>query len=393
MMADEIGVGLIGTKFMGRAHSNAYRQVSAFFPDVALRPSLQVICGRDVAATQTAAKHLGWREAETDWRKVVARPDVGLVDVSTPGSSHAEIAIAAAQHGKHVFCEKPLANSVQEARRMVDAVRRAGVVGMVNFNYRRVPAVQLARQLIESGRLGQIYHWRAVYLQDWLMDPAFPMVWRLRKEEAGSGALGDLGAHLVDIARLLVGEITAVSALTTTFIKERPFTAPSSGSFGGEAARAAAMAPMGEVTVDDAALFLARFDNGVLGSFEVSRSAKGRRNHNRFEINGTHGSLVFDMERMNELSVLLDDDLADTQGFRTVLVTEPTHPYMHAWWPAGHLIGYEHTITHTVYDLLNGIATGTTPAPTFEDGLRCQAVLEAVDQSAATHQWVEPASE
>jgi predicted dehydrogenase len=391
MMTQEIGVGLIGTKFMGRAHSNAYRQVSSFFPDVALRPIPRVICGRDLAATQATAEQFGWSEAETDWRRVIARPDVGLVDVSTPGNTHAEIAIAAAEHGKHVFCEKPLANSLDEARRMVEAVRRAGVVGMVDFNYRFVPAVQLARALIGSGRLGRIYHWRAVYLQDWVMDPAFPLLWRLRKEEAGSGALGDLGAHVIDLARVLVGEITAVSALTTTFITERPLVAHDAGALSGAAVRAGSSVPMGQVTVDDAALFLARFESGALGSFEVSRFAKGRRNHNRFEINGSRGSLVFDMERMNELNVLLDDDPAEAQGFRTVLVTEPIHPFMRAWWPAGHLIGYEHSFTHAVYELLNGIAAGVAPAPTFEDGLRCQAVLEAIDQSAATGQWVEPA--
>src|SRR5579883_3279890 len=246
---ETIRVGLIGYQFMGRAHSNAFRQVSAFFPDVALHPIMQVICGRNAQALATAATQLGWSETETDWSRVVARPDIALIDIATPGSSHCSIALAAAEQGKHLFCEKPLANTLAEARQMVRAVRQAGVVGMVNFNYRRVPAVQLAKRLIDEGRLGTIYHWRAMYLQDWVMDPTFPLVWRLRRDEAGSGALGDMGAHIIDLARMLVGEITSVSGLTTTFIKRRPLQ----NSPG-----------LGEVTVDDAALFLARFASGAV---------------------------------------------------------------------------------------------------------------------------------
>src|SRR5262245_12356330 len=265
-MANTIGVGLVGYKFMGRAHSNAYRQVATFFPDVALKPELTVVGGRDAAAVQDFATQFGWHSIETDWRKLVARDDVGVVDVSTPGDSHASIAIAAAEHGKHVFCEKPLANTLAEARQMLAAVRKASVVGMVNFNSRRVPAVQLAKQLIDSGRIGKIYHWRAVYLQDWIMDPNFPLVWRLNKDTAGSGTLGDLGAHIVDLARMLVGEITAITGLTETFIKQRPVLGATTGGLG-----AAGGEQMGEVTVDDAALFLARFANGAVGTFEVTR--------------------------------------------------------------------------------------------------------------------------
>lgn len=269
---------------------------------------------------------------------------------------------------------------------MVEAVQRAGVVGMVNFNYRRVPAVQLAQRLIADGRLGTIYHWRAVYLQDWIMDPNFPLVWRLQKDQAGSGTLGDLGAHIVDLARMLVGEITAVTGLTETFIKRRPLEASSDSALGATAGEG-----MGEVTVDDAALFLARFASGAVGSFEVTRFAKGRANYNSFEINGSKGSLRFNLERMNELEVLLEDDQPDVAGFRTVLVSNgAVHPYWSAWWPAGHIIGWEHTFTHGVYDLLNGIAAGSSPAATFEDGLRCQAVLDAVERSAGSKQWVEP---
>lgn len=385
-MTDTINVGLVGYKFMGKAHSNAYRQVAHFFPDLALKPVMKALCGRDAAGVSAAAAQLGWQESETDWRALIARPDIGLVDISTPGDSHALIAIAAAQAGKHIFCEKPLANTLAEARQMQAAVQQAGVVGMVNFNYRRVPAVQLAKQLIDSGRLGTIYHWRAVYLQDWIMDPNFPLVWRLQKDAAGAGTLGDLGAHIIDLARMLVGEISTVSGLTETFIKQRPLEGSSNSGLG-----ATAGAGMGEVTVDDAALFLARFANGALGTFEVTRFAKGRANYNSFEINGSKGSLRFNLERMNELEVLFADDQADVNGFRNILVgNSGEHPYMSAWWPAGHIIGWEHTFTHGVYDLLNGIAAGRSPAASFEDGVRCQAVLDAVEKSAGSKQWVEP---
>jgi predicted dehydrogenase len=385
-MTETINVGLVGYKFMGKSHSNAYRQVAHFFPDVAVKPVLKVLGGRDPEGVRAAADQFGWEEIETDWQKLVARPDIGLIDISTPGDSHAPIAVAAAENGKHIFCEKPLANTLAEARQMRDAVAKAGVVGMVNFNYRRVPAVQLAKRLITDGRLGQIYHWRAVYLQDWIMDPNFPLVWRLQKDVAGAGTLGDLGAHSIDLARMLVGEISSVTGLTETFIKQRPVLAGTTGGLG-----AAGGAAMGEVTVDDAALFLTRFENGAVGTFEVTRFAKGRANYNSFEINGSKGSLRFNLERMNELEVLLEDEQTDIAGFRSVLVTNGgAHPYLNAWWPAGHIIGWEHTFTHGVYDLLNGIAANTSPEPTFEDGLRCQAVLEAVEKSAGSKQWVEP---
>lgn len=385
-MSKSIGVGMVGYKFMGRAHSNAYRQVASFFPDVALKPELTAVCGRDAAAVGEFAQQFGWKGVETDWRNLVRRDDIGLIDVSTPGDTHAPIAIAAAQNGKHVFCEKPLANTLDEARQMLKAVEEAGVVGMVNFNYRRVPAVQLAKKLIDEGRIGKIYHWRAVYLQDWIMDPNFPLVWRLNKDAAGSGTLGDLGAHIVDLARMLVGEITEISGLTETFIKQRPILESAGSSLD-----ATAGTEMGEVTVDDAALFLTRFDNGAVGSFEVTRFANGRANYNCFEINGSKGSIVFNLERLNELNVLFSDDDGDVKGFRNILVTDGgNHPYVGAWWPAGHIIGWEHTFTHGVYDLLNGIAAGTSPNATFEDGLRCQAVLDAVERSAGSRTWVEP---
>lgn len=385
-MAGTIGVGLVGYKFMGKSHSNAYRQVAHFFPDVALQPEMKALCGRDEAGVKAAAAQFGWQGYETDWHKLVARADIGLVDVSTPGDSHAAISIEAANNGKHVFCEKPLANTLDEARQMLAAVERNHVVGMVNFNYRRVPAVQLAKRLIDDGRIGNVYHWRAVYLQDWIMNPNFPLVWRLQKDQAGAGALGDLGAHIVDLARMLLGEITDVTGLLTTFIKQRPMLAGTTGGLGAAGGQA-----MGAVTVDDAALFLAQFANGAVGSFEVTRFAKGRANYNSFEINGSKGSIVFNLERMNELNVLFDDDASDVKGFRTILVTDGgAHPYLSAWWPSGHIIGWEHTFTHGVYDLLNGIAAGQAPAPTFEDGVRCQAILDAVERSAGSRQWVTP---
>jgi predicted dehydrogenase len=372
----EIGVGLVGYKFMGRAHSNAYRQVARFF-DLELSPRMRAICGRDEASVKDAANSLGWDSYETDYERLLERDDIGLVDVATPGNTHHEMAIAALEAGKHVLCEKPLANTLEESREMLDASRRAGTVNMVCFNYRRAPAVQLAKQLIEEGRLGEIRHWRAAYLQDFILDPELPLIWRFRRDVAGSGALGDIGAHIIDLAHFLVGPIAEVVGATETFIKERPLEGPGGGT--------------GEVTVDDAAAFLARFENGAMGTFEATRLAPGRRNHNSFEINGSRGSLAFDLERMNELSVYFEDDAPDVKGFRTVLVTEPDHPFMGAWWPPGHIIGYEHTFVHTIKDLLEGIAAGKSPAPSFDDGYRCQAVLDAVERSVESRSWTEPA--
>ncbi|HEX6941144.1 MAG TPA: Gfo/Idh/MocA family oxidoreductase [Longimicrobiales bacterium] len=370
----EVNIALIGTAFMGRAHSNAWRQVSAFFsPRVA--PRLKVLCGRSREPREALARRFGWEETAADWRDVVARPDVDIVDICTPGDTHAEIAIAAAEAGKVVFCEKPLANTVAEAEAMLDAVRRAGVLHMVCHNYRRAPAVALAKRLIDEGRLGTIRHWRGVYLQDWIVDPEFPLVWRLQKERAGSGALGDIASHSIDLARYLVGEITEVAGALETFVKERPLPEDP--------------ARRGPVTVDDAAIALVRFANGALGTIEATRMAPGRKNHNRFEVNGSRGSLAFDLERMNELELYLEDDDAGARGFRTIQVTEPgAHPYIDAWWPPGHIIGYEHTFTHTVYALLEAIADGRTPEPSFEDGLRNQRVLAAIEQAAETRRWV-----
>jgi predicted dehydrogenase len=374
----EIGVGLVGYRFMGRVHSNAYRQVVRFF-GVDPTPRLRALCGRNERAVRAAAASLGWEDYETDYARMLEREDVGLVDISSSGETHHEFALAALEAGKHVLCEKPLANTLSEAREMVEAAERSGTVSMVCHNYRRVPAVQLAKRLLDEGRLGKIRHWRAVYLQDWLLDPNAPMSWRLRKETGGAGPLADLGSHLVDLAHFLVGPVTEVIGTAETFIKERPLE----GRDGEEG-------EMDWVTVNDAAAFLARFENGAIGTFETSPMIPGRKAKESFEINGSEGSLVFDLERMNELRVYFEEDPPEASGFRTVLVTEPEHPYMEGWWPPGHIVGYEHTFVHTVKDLLDGIKTGVAPSPTFEDGYRCQAVLDAVERSLGNREWTSP---
>lgn len=382
-MPRQVRVGMVGYKFMGKAHSHAYYDVARFF-DLQAEPVMTAICGRDEAGVAAAAARMGWQGHETDWRKLVTRPDIDLVDVCTPNNLHAEIAIAAAAAGKHVLCEKPLALSLDQARRMKAAVERAGVVHMICHNYRFAPAVQFARQLIASGELGEIYHIRAQYLQDWIMDPAFPLVWRLQRDVAGSGTHGDLSAHIIDLARFLVGEFESVSGLLHTFIKERPLDTSGEGAWGASAGTARRM---GEVTVDDAALFLARFRNGALGVFEASRFAGGNRNGNRFEINGSKGSLRWDLENMNNLQVYFHADRVGQQGFRTINCTEAVHPYAGNWWPPAHIIGYEHTFVHLVSALMDGIATGRSPAPNFDDGVANQAVLEAVSASSTSGRW------
>jgi predicted dehydrogenase len=372
-------VGMVGYAFMGAAHSQAWRTAGRFF-DLPLEPDLAVLCGRDEGAARSAAAKLGWRSVETDWKELIKRDDVDLVDVCTPGDTHAEIAIAALDAGKHVLCEKPLANTVDEARAMVAAAERArarGVRSTVGFNYRRVPAVALAKRLVEQGRIGEVRHVRGTYLQDWIIDPEFPLVWRLQKDKAGSGALGDIGAHVVDMAQFVVGDrLAGVSALTETFITERPLPTASSGL------SAAGSSDRGAVTVDDAALFIGRFGGGAVANFEATRFATGRKNALRLEVNGSRGSLAFDFEAMNELSFFDGTEDPETAGFRRILVTEPTHPYAGAWWPPGHGLGYEHTFTHEVADLLRDLAAGTDPTPSFADGLQVQLVLDAVARSA-----------
>ena len=377
-----INVGLIGYKFMGKAHSAAYRDVIHYFKPK-LKPVMKVICGRNEKGVKQAAEEFGWEKYETSWQKVVEREDIQLLDICTPNSTHYDIAVQGAKAGKHLFCEKPLAMNLQQAKGMYEEAEKARVKHMVCFNYRKVPAVILTKRLIDEGYLGNIYHFRATYLQDWTMDPNFPLVWRHRKEYAGSGAHGDMNAHLIDLARYLVGEIGSVVGMSETFIKKRPIVQRE------EDLSAERREKMGEVTVDDATLFLAKFKNGAIGSFEGTRFAAGRKNYNRFEINGSKGSLVFNLERMNELQLYSQEDPEYARGFKTILVTEPVHPYIEGWWPPGHLIGYQHAFVHIVYELLNCIAEDRRPQPNFHDGMRCQQVLEAVSRSIEKKGWVE----
>jgi predicted dehydrogenase len=381
-------VGMIGYAFMGAAHSQAWRTAHRFF-DLPVVPTMSVLCGRTESTTAAAADKLGWSSWVTDWRDLVARDDIDVVDICTPGDSHREIALAALETGKHVLCEKPLANTVAEAEEMTAAAERAakrGVWSAVGFNYRRVPALALARRIIESGRLGQIRHIRAQYLQDWIVDPEFPLVWRLQKDKAGSGALGDIGAHVIDIAQFLTGQrLVGVSGLLETFVKQRPLPDAASGL---SASSGEGHADLGDVTVDDAAVFFGRTDGGALAIFEATRFATGRKNAIRVEVSGSDGALAFDFESMNELHVYDGTVPAADAGFRRILATEPDHPHMDVWWPPGHGLGYEHTFTHEIADFVIDVCAGHQPTPSFADGLGVQRVLDAVEQSSHNHsQW------
>lgn len=368
MTREPLGVAVIGYSFMGKAHSNAWRNVRAFYPQVpAVRQ--QVLVGRDEVAVKEAAAHYGWAESATDWRSVIERDDVDVVDVCTPGDSHAEITLAALAAGKHVLVEKPLSNTVAESEAMLAAAREAearGVRAMIGFNYRRVPALALARQLIAEGRIGAVRQVRAAYLQDWLADADAPMTWRLRKEQAGSGVLGDLGSHVIDQLHYLLGDpVVAASGRLRTFVPER------TGPQGRE-----------PVTVDDAAWATLETGSGAVASVEVSRMATGRKNGLTLEVYGDRGSIAFDLERLNELMVL-DRPEETAAGARRVLVTETDHPWLSAWWPPGHVLGWDHTFTSQAADFLTAIDEGTGPQPSFADGLAVQRVLAAIEQSAA----------
>ena len=380
----EINVALIGCKFMGKAHSNAWKNVAHFF-DLNVRPVLKVACDTNEQVLAEFAARWGWEETETDWRKVVERDDIQVVDVATPPGVHRDIAVAAAQSGKHVFCEKPIALSAAEAGEMVEAAEKHGVVHYLNHEYRRCPAVALARQLIDEGRIGRIFHWRGAYLQSWLVDPNFPLTWHLRKETAGSGAQAGINSHCVDLARYLVGEIRSVVAMKTTFVPERPLPSEAAGTF---QAAGAEGGEKGKVTVEDAISMIVQFENGALGSFEASTFAPGRKNYNYFEIYGDKGSLIFDLERMNELKFFSTEDPEHAQGFRTILATEPCHKYVANWWPPGHSIGFEHEFHHGVVDFLDAIEQGTAVTPNFHDGLKGMEVLEAGLKAAETGRTV-----
>lgn len=388
--AQPLRVGMVGYAFMGAAHSHAWRTAPRFF-DLPLKPELTAVAGRDQTGVTAAAEKFGWASVETDWRRLIERADIDLIDICTPGDTHAEIAIAALEAGKHVLCEKPLANSVAEAERMAQAAETAfgrGIYSMCGFTYRRTPALSLAKRMVDEGRLGTIRQVRAQYLQDWLSDANAPMTWRLDKTKSGSGSLGDIGAHIIDAAQWVTGQnITGVSGLLETFVTERPLAGDRVG-LGGHG-DVTGEAPRGAVTVDDAAIFSARFANGPIGVFEATRYALGRKNAMRLELNGTKGSLAFDFEDMNVLSVYDDDDSPDA-GFRRILVTEPEHPYVGNWWPTGHGLGYEHGFTHQVVDLVNAIAGKRQPEPSFANALQVQRVLGAVEASAAaSSRWQE----
>ena len=375
---------MVGYRFMGRAHSNAWRQAPRFFP-LKAHVEMHTICGRNATAVQAARAQLGWQHVATDWREIVESPLIDIVDIVTPTYSHAEIAIAAVQNGKHVICEKPLAMDVKQAQAMFTAAQKSKVIHMVCHNYRRIPAIALAKKMISEGALGKIFHYRARYAQDRLVDPEFPLDWRLQKETSGSGVHSDINSHIIDLGRYLVGEFKEVSGLTHTFIPERPIVDSSKGHvLGTKSPR-----KMGKVTVPDAAMFFGRMENGTLANLEATRYAFGRKNHIEIEINGSKGSLFFDFEDMNRLKYFSGDDPRDRQGFRDILVTERDgiQPYVSNWWPPGHLIGYEHTFVHVVSDFVNACVDGKLTHPSFEDGLKNQQVLHAVEQSSKSGKW------
>jgi predicted dehydrogenase len=378
----EINVALIGHRFMGKAHSNAYRQVRRFFPGK-LVPRMKVICGRACTEElEATAAQFGWEGFDCEWRRVVERDDIQVVDVATPGHLHAPMVIAAVQAGKHVICEKPLANTLADSKAMLKAAEKAGVKHMLMHNYRKIPAVAFAKKLIEEGKIGDVYHYHGSYLQDWIIDPKFPLVWRLEKKYAGSGALGDIGSHAADLARYLNGEIGSVVGHMTTFIKERPLPSDGAGAWGAKGSKG-----KGKVTVDDDANFLARFHNGSVGVFESSRFCGGRRNYNNFQIYGSKGSLAFNLERMNELEFYDASDPQALQGFKTINVTEGVHPYVGAWWPPGHIIGYEHTFVHALHDFFTCLEEDRLPEPNFREGVRNQTLLDAVERSVKSGRW------
>lgn len=376
--ARPLRVAMIGYGFMGAAHSVGWRQAPRMF-DLPRAVEMTVVVGRNRDAVASAAAKWGWAESAVDWREVVARDDIDIVDIVTPGESHAEIAIAALEAGKHVLCEKPLANTVPEAEAMAEAAERArarGIRSMVGFTYRRVPAVTLLRDMIAEGAVGTVQQVRAAYRQDWLVDPGMPLAWRLQKEHAGSGALGDIGAHIIDMTQFVTGlRVERVSGTVDTIVKERPLQAAGSGLSG------AAGEGFGAVTVDDVAIFTGRLANGALAAFEATRFATGRKNALTIEVSGDRGALVFDLEDLNSLRFYDRTAPEGRQGFTQVLVTEPQHPYVAAWWPAGHMLGYEHGFTHQVVDLVHAIDAGTDPHPSFDEGLAVQRVLDAVERS------------
>ena len=371
-----LGIGMIGYAFMGKAHTNAYIDMPFFFYPPPARPKLVAIAGRTRDKVAEAARRYGYQKYYTDWMELVKDKDVQLVDIGTPNDEHHDQAIAAVENGKNVLCEKPLARTAKEAREMLDAAERAKVRHMVAFNYRFVPAIVQAKRLIQRGTIGKLLQFRAVYLQEWIMDPNFPLVWRMRKDIAGSGALGDLGAHVLDLARYLMGDITDVSGLTRTFIDERPLPEDP--------------AKKGKVDVDDAFMALLKFQNGAIGSVEASRFAAGRKNFQRLEIHGTEGSINFNLERLNELELYVRSDPPDSLGFRDISITEAVHPFWDRWWPHGHIIGWEHTFIHEVHHLIDCIVNKKDVSPegaSFYDGWKVNLIMDKILESATTGKW------
>lgn len=378
----DVRIGLVGYSMMGKAHSNAYRAAPFYF-DLDVNPVLDTIVGRNLEKIKKSASKMGWENYTDNWEDIVNNKDIDVIDISSPNNTHKEIALKAAQAGKHVFCEKPLSLTLKESKEMLDVVRKNNVVHMVCHNYRFAPAVQFAKQLIDEGRLGKIYHVRATFLQDWLLDPESPLSWRLQKDISGSGTLGDLGIHIIDLARFLVGEFEEVIGMMDTFIKERPL-----GTLTDTLQLETKSDEYGEVTVDDAAAFLAKLENGVMGTFEVSRFAAGNRAGNRFEINGEHGSIRWDMENMNNLEVYFENDDEGLQGFRTINCTEHVHPFAGSYWPAAHILGYEHTFVNIIKTFLDAVGKNEVPQPNFVDGVINQAIVEAVEYSVEQRSWV-----
>lgn len=383
MAKKTVNVAMVGAQFMGKAHSNAWRKVGMFF-DMPVQPVMKVLCGKFAEEVQVAEKW-GWQETSLDWEAVVARDDIDIVDICTPNFLHKPIAEAAAKAGKHVICEKPLANTLEEANAMLAAVKKAGIKHMCGFSYRFAPAVQTIKKMIGAGELGDIFHFRGAYQQDWIVDPEFPLVWRLKKKHTGSGALGDIGAHTTDMCQFLVGEVAEVCSAMETFIKKRPISDADTGI---SAAGHTKTKQMGTVDVDDAAVFLGRLKGkNTLATFEGTRFAPGRRNYHSFEIYGSKGSVIWNQEDMNVFQYFSMADHPQRQGFRTVQACDPGHPYVGAWWPAGHIIGYEHLFVHEMYEFLSNLDKKGATYSTFEDAVKCQKVLDAVERSAKSKKW------
>lgn len=390
MAQKELRVGLIGTQFMGKAHSNAWSQVNHFF-DTPVKAKLAAICGRNAERAKAVADNWGWESVETDWKQLIARKDIDLIDVCTPNNSHAEIVLAALKAGKHVACEKPLCMNMDEAKKIVAAAKAAkNQLTTVWYNYRRVPALSLARKLVEEGRLGKIFHVRAVYLQSWIIDPNFPAIWRLNSDVAGTGSHGDLNAHVIDAARFITGEeITEVVAHMETFVKERP-TGAMIGGLSAATNKKGGKVEMAKINVDDAVVMLARLSGGGVGTFEATRFAQGEKNGSKIEINGEKGAIKFAFEDMNWLEFYDASLNAREQGWIKISATTGEHPYAGAYWPAGHIIGYEHTFINQASDILKVIGDGDYKKmqPDFENAAKTQAVLAAASESAVKHKWI-----